>query len=116
MDESGLDENGQLVFFVVKKMLEAVQTLHHALRWRRNERSVSRSGVANPVLGVAKFAGCFVRAASPTQQHSVNLPDEPQRKWKTVLDATKTMLHRRDIIRDLRKRRPEAVLTQSSIC
>src|SRR5579859_1942714 len=43
VNESGLDEHGQLVFFVVKKMLEAVQTLHHALRWRRNKRSVSGS-------------------------------------------------------------------------
>src|SRR5205807_6026135 len=50
VNESGLDEHGQLVFFVVKKMLEAVQTLHHAFRWRRNKRSVSRSATANPIL------------------------------------------------------------------
>src|SRR5216684_5068884 len=64
VNESGLDEHGQLVFFVMKKMLEAVQTLHHELRWRRNKRSVSGTATANPILRAAKFAGCLVRPAS----------------------------------------------------
>jgi hypothetical protein len=50
VNESGLDENGQLVFFVVKKMLEAVQALHQAFwRWG-NKCTISRTVTANPIL------------------------------------------------------------------
>jgi hypothetical protein len=39
-----------LTFFIVEKVLEAVQALHHAFRGRRNKRSVSRTATANPIL------------------------------------------------------------------
>ncbi|MDQ1411373.1 MAG: hypothetical protein QOJ41_3108, partial [Acidobacteriaceae bacterium] len=91
VDESRLDKNREFVFFVVKEMLEEDQTLHHAFRWRGNKCSVSRTATANPILRAAKFAGCFVRSASPSQQNSVNLANEPQRKRKTPFDETKTV-------------------------
>src|SRR5664279_1414665 len=50
MYESSLDENRKMVFFVVKKMFEVVQGLHHAVgRWR-NKCGVPRTTTANPVL------------------------------------------------------------------
>ena len=50
VDKTCLYENGQLVFFVVKKMLEEVQTLHCAFRRWGNKFSISRTATANPIL------------------------------------------------------------------
>src|SRR5438445_5390899 len=50
VDQSGLDENRQLVFFIVKEMFKAVETFHHSFWGRRHECSISRTATANPVL------------------------------------------------------------------
>lgn len=50
VDQSGLDENRQFVFFVMNKMLEEIQTLHHSLWGRRHECSIAVSAAANPIL------------------------------------------------------------------
>ena len=98
MDEPSLDENGQFMFFIVEKVFKAVQILHHAFRWRWNNGSVSRAATANPILGAAKLARRFIRPTPTSQQDSVNLSDEPQRKRKPGFHAPKTVLHRSNVI------------------
>ena len=41
VNESGLDENGQLVFFIVKKMLKALQTLQQPKKEEEQRRQLS---------------------------------------------------------------------------
>src|ERR1019366_3667877 len=59
MYQSSLNQNGQIVFFVVKEMFKAVEAFHHSLWGRRNKRSVSRTATTNPILRTAKFTRCF---------------------------------------------------------
>src|SRR5580692_12349004 len=101
MDQSGLDENRQLVFFIVKEMFKTVETFHHSFWGRRHECSIAGSAAANPVLCAAKFTRCFVRSASAAQQDCVNLSNQAQRKGKASFNATETMLHRSHIVGDL---------------
>src|SRR5215469_10348719 len=42
VNQSGLDQDGQLVFLVMEKTLKTVETLHQSLGRRRNERSITR--------------------------------------------------------------------------
>jgi len=50
MYESSLNENGKIVFFVVKEMFKAVETFHHSFWGRRHECSISRAATTNPIL------------------------------------------------------------------
>src|SRR5580700_6162555 len=43
MYKSSRNENGKLVFFVVKEVFKAVEAFHHSFWWRRHECSIARS-------------------------------------------------------------------------
>src|SRR5450755_3152122 len=101
MDKSGLDENRQPVFFIVKEMFKTVETFHHSFWWGGNKCSIARSVAANPILRATKFTWCFVRSALAAQKDRVNLSNQAQRKWKASINATETMLHRGHIVGNL---------------
>src|SRR3984893_6189394 len=100
MHESSLHQNGQFVPLIVKKTLKAVETLHQAFWWRRNERRVPRTVSPDPVLCPAKFARRFVRAAPAPEENRVDLPNEAERKGKSAPEPSQTMLHGSYIVRD----------------
>ena len=98
VNQSGLDQNGQLVFFVVEKTLKVVETLHQPLWRRRNKRRIAGTRSADPVLRPAEFAGGSVGPTSAAQQDGVNFADESERERKAARDPTKPMLHRGDVV------------------
>jgi hypothetical protein len=50
VDKSDLDENGRLVFFIVKEMFKTIETFHHSFWGSRHECGIAGSGAANPIL------------------------------------------------------------------
>src|SRR5215472_1393306 len=86
VNQSGIDQNGQLVFFVVEKTLKAVETLHQPLWRRRNKRSIAGTRSADPVLRPPEFAGSSVGPTSAAQQDGVNFANESERERKAARD------------------------------
>jgi hypothetical protein len=100
MNQSGFYQDGQLVFLVVEKALKTVETLHQSLWRRRNKRSIAGTCSADPVLRPAELARCSVGPTPAAQQDGVNLPYESERGRESARYPTKSMLHRRDVVRD----------------
>ena len=85
----------------MEKLLEAVQAFHQTFRRRRHKSGIAGPCTANPVLRAAEFPRCPVRAASAPQQNAMNLPNQPQREWKTIAESLQAVLHGGHIIRNL---------------
>src|SRR5580692_2394000 len=100
VDQAGFDQDRQLVFLVVEKTLQIIQTLHQSLWRRRNKRSIAGTSSADPVLRPAEFARCSVGPAPPAQQDGVNFAYESEREREAARDPTKPMLHRGDVVRN----------------
>src|ERR1700747_1062504 len=98
VNQSGLDQDGQLVFLLVEKTFKTVETLHQSFWRRRNKRSIAGTSPSDPVLRPPEFAGGSVGPTSATQQDAVNFADESERERKAARDPTKPMLHRGDVV------------------
>src|ERR1700722_6742971 len=79
VNQSGLDQNRQLVFFVVEKTLKAVEARHQPLGRRRNKRCIAGTRSADPVWRAPEFAGSSVGPTFAAQQDGVNFADESER-------------------------------------
>jgi hypothetical protein len=82
----------------MQKLLKRVEAFVEPVRRRWNEQGVSRSRATDPVLRAAELAGLLTGAAARLEQNLVHLPNETERKRKSLSQSLQTMLHRRDVI------------------
>ena len=101
VNQPQLNQQRQRFAFVVQELLKRIETLHQSIRWRRNERRISRSRAADPVLRSPEFSRGLVRSTTAPKQDRMHLPNQPQRKTESrFAQAPQSMLHGRHIVRN----------------
>ena len=100
VDQSQLHQQRQRFAVVVQELLERIETLHQPVRWRRNERRITRPRAADPVLRAPEFTRSLVRSTAASKQNRMHLANQSQRKRKPVAQAPQPVLHGRHIVRN----------------
>ena len=87
-----------------EKEQEHLQIAHarrHLLRRRWNKGRVAGAGTADPVLSSTKLTGDLFAAPSPGEQYAVHLPNQTQRKRKTLGQSLQSVIQGSRIIAHL---------------
>ena len=77
----------------MQKDFKSAHALRDLLGWWRYKRGVAGPRAADPVLSGAELARMFITAATAREQHFVDLPNEPQRQWKPLVQPAQTVVH-----------------------
>ena len=88
LDEDGHDPSSSRC----RNFSKRVETLHQAVRRRRDEDGVSGPGATDPVLAAAELARHLVGTPPVAEQHAVDLAQEPEAERKLVAQTLQPVL------------------------
>jgi hypothetical protein len=83
--QRSLEEQRHIRKIAMEKSLERAHEFDHVFRRCWDESGVAATGAADPVLSGTELARKLVAPAAVREQESVNLANETQREWESLL-------------------------------